>query len=41
MVVGEDPGSKYDKAVELGIRTLDEEAFITLLKEAGVSSEEA
>ncbi len=41
VVVGEDPGSKYDKAVELGIQTLDEEAFIALLKAAGVSVEEA
>lgn len=36
VVVGEDPGSKYDQAVELGIETLDEEAFIQLLREAGV-----
>jgi DNA ligase (NAD+) len=27
VVVGEDPGSKFDKAKELGIRTLTEEEF--------------
>ena len=27
VVVGEDPGSKYDKAKELGIKTLTEEEF--------------
>lgn len=31
VVVGENPGSKYEKAVELGIRILDEEKFIKLL----------
>jgi DNA ligase (NAD+) len=36
VVVGEDPGSKYDKAVELGVTTLDENAFIALLRESGV-----
>jgi DNA ligase (NAD+) len=36
VVVGEDPGSKYDKAVELGVETLDEDAFIALLRESGV-----
>jgi NAD-dependent DNA ligase len=35
-VVGTDPGSKYDQAVELGIETLDEEAFLALLREGGV-----
>lgn len=34
LVVGEDPGSKLDKAKELGVATLDEPAFATLLAEA-------
>ncbi|MDP2241696.1 MAG: NAD-dependent DNA ligase LigA [Burkholderiales bacterium] len=33
VVVGADPGSKYDKAVELGITVLDEEGLQELLKE--------
>lgn len=41
VVVGTDPGSKYDQAVELGIETLDEEGFLALLREAGVAAEEA
>ena len=39
VVVGEDPGSKYDQAVELGISTLDEDGFIELLRDAGVEVE--
>lgn len=40
VVAGEDPGSKYDKALSLGIPILDEEAFkaltgITQTTEAG------
>jgi len=31
VVVGEDPGSKYDKAKELGIEILDEDACLALL----------
>lgn len=31
VVVGENPGSKYDKAVELGVETLDEKGFKKLL----------
>jgi DNA ligase (NAD+) len=31
VVVGEDPGSKYDKAKELKVQILDEEAFSKLL----------
>jgi DNA ligase (NAD+) len=33
VVVGEDPGSKYDKAVELGITILDEAGCLELLTE--------
>jgi DNA ligase (NAD+) len=36
VVVGEDPGSKYEKAQELGVATLDEDQFLALLEEAGV-----
>jgi len=36
VVVGEDAGSKAEEAAKLGVRTLDEEAFIALLEEAGV-----
>ena len=38
VVVGDDPGSKYDKAVELGVATLDEAGFVALLREAGVEA---
>lgn len=31
-VVGKNPGSKYDKAIKLGIRVLDEREFIDLMK---------
>jgi DNA ligase (NAD+) len=31
VVVGDNPGTKYDKALQLGIETLDEEAFTKLL----------
>lgn len=34
VVVGEDPGQKYEKARALGIPLLDEEAFLSLLGEA-------
>ncbi|QGT98826.1 DNA ligase (NAD(+)) [Candidatus Syntrophocurvum alkaliphilum] len=33
LVVGEDPGSKYDKAVKLGITILTEEGFLSLIGE--------
>lgn len=32
VVVGEEPGSKYDNALKLGVVTLDEAAFLKLLK---------
>lgn len=32
VVVGDEPGSKYDKAVQLGIPILNEEAFLELIK---------
>jgi len=31
VVVGDSPGSKYDKAVSLGVPVLDEDGFRTLL----------
>lgn len=31
VVVGSDPGSKYDEAVKLGVSTVDEKAFLKLL----------
>ncbi|OMC13405.1 DNA ligase (NAD(+)) LigA [Mycolicibacter heraklionensis] len=40
VVAGDAPGSKYDKAVELGIPILDEEGFTRLLAEGPVSSED-
>ncbi|GGC51928.1 NAD-dependent DNA ligase LigA [Hoyosella rhizosphaerae] len=33
VVVGDSPGSKYDKAIELGVPVLDEEGFRVLLEE--------
>jgi DNA ligase (NAD+) len=33
VVVGDSPGSKYDKAVALGVPVLDEDGFVTLLEE--------
>ena len=37
VVVGEDPGSKADRARELGVPMLDEAAFMKLLREHGVA----
>ncbi|SOD40842.1 NAD-dependent DNA ligase LigA [Nitrosovibrio sp. Nv4] len=34
VVTGSDPGSKYDRAVELGIRILDEEGLLQLLQDS-------
>jgi DNA ligase (NAD+) len=33
VVVGDSPGSKYDKAVELGVPVLDEAGFVVLLEQ--------
>lgn len=33
LVVGENPGSKYDKAINLGIEIINEETFMDLIKE--------
>ncbi|HKI42018.1 MAG TPA: BRCT domain-containing protein, partial [Mycobacterium sp.] len=33
VVAGDSPGSKYDKAVELGVPILDEDGFRVLLQE--------
>jgi DNA ligase (NAD+) len=35
VVVGADPGSKYEKAIELGVETLNEEQFVQLMREYG------
>jgi DNA ligase (NAD+) len=40
LVAGEDPGSKYDRAQELGVEILDEESFVELLEGAGAEVEE-
>ncbi len=37
VVVGEEPGAKADKARELGVAMLDEEAFLKLLRQYGVN----
>ncbi|MBU1146495.1 NAD-dependent DNA ligase LigA [Patescibacteria group bacterium] len=34
VVTGSDPGSKYDKAKRLGVKTLDEKEFLEMLKKA-------
>jgi DNA ligase (NAD+) len=37
VVVGRNPGSKYQKAKEYGVKMIDEQEFLNMLKEAGVS----
>jgi DNA ligase (NAD+) len=32
VIVGEEPGSKYDKAKELGVKTLNEKEFLRFLR---------
>jgi DNA ligase (NAD+) len=32
VVVGDNPGSKYDRALQLGVETIDEEEFLRRLK---------
>ena len=39
VVAGDAPGSKYDKAVELGVPILDEDGFRKLLEEGPAVSE--
>ncbi len=41
VVAGENPGTKYDKAVELGVPVLDEAAFGLLLEEGPEAAREA
>jgi DNA ligase (NAD+) len=40
VVAGDSPGSKYDKAVELGVPVLDEDGFRKLLAEGPSESVE-
>ena len=35
VVVGDSPGSKYDKAVELGVTVLNEDQFFELIEGLG------
>ena len=32
LIAGNDPGSKYDKALELGVKIIDEEEFLKMIK---------
>jgi DNA ligase (NAD+) len=38
VVVGDDPGSKHEKAVKLGVTTLNKAEFVALLKDAGLEA---
>jgi len=37
VIVGEDAGSKAEDAQKLGVKTLDENGFVELLRENGVN----
>ncbi len=39
VIVGEDAGSKADDARRLGVKTLDENSFVELLRDNGVNLE--
>jgi len=41
VVAGTDPGSKYDRAKELGVTVLDEDGFLELLSARGISPQQA
>ncbi len=36
VIVGVEPGTKLDKAKELGVTTIDEKEFVDMLKKAGL-----
>ena len=36
LLLGDEPGSKYDKAVQLGVTIMQEEEFLTLLHKYGI-----
>ena len=40
VVAGESPGTKHDKAVELGVPVLDEAGFVALLRDGPPPSEQ-
>ena len=37
LVCGNNPGSKYEKAIQLNIKILDETSFLKILKKEGVT----
>ena len=39
VIYGENAGSKYDKALSLGVQLMDEESFASELKKAGLLEE--
>ena len=41
VVAGTDPGSKYDRAKELGVTVLDEDGFLEVLSARGISPKQA